>query len=180
VIEAYQKAAAAKGRSGDATKLDCRPAFDDLLFCLTKLEGDRWRYSTVADLQAWGLSSAQAHTQAAAYLRKLPLDSRLKKQTVQGVAGAYFSGRADDGRDVAPLLTPDALQTFLGGSVVVALPAQGAVIAWVAGRPELDKVMAVGVRKIYDQASHPITPRIYRWGKEGWEVWGEAVKPEAP
>jgi hypothetical protein len=178
VVAAYTAAVAARGRKGLAAQLDCRPAFDGLLLCLTLVEDGGWRYATAADLEVWGLDSEQAHRQAAERLRRLPLTGHLAAQAIEGVDGQYHAARLDDGQDAFPLLVPEALAQFLGGSPVVAVPAQGAFIAWVPGKPQLDKVVAVGIRRMHDGAKHPVSPRIYRWSEDGWEVWGEAKKPE--
>ena len=178
VVAAYADAVRARGRKGAATALDCRPAFDGLVFCLTLVEPKGWRYATAADLGAWGLSSEAAHRAAAERLRVLPIAQRLQTETVEGVPGEYRAARLDDGQDAAPLLQPEALAKLLGGPPVVAVPAQGAVVAWMPGNPLLDKVVAVGIRRMHDAAKHPVSPRIYRWGKEGWAVWGEAKKPK--
>lgn len=177
VVAAYASAAAKRDRKGAAATVDCRPAFDGLLFCLTLVTPEGWRYITAADLQAWRLSSEAAHMQAAQRLRALPIGPRLKSQTVEGIPGSYHAARLDDGQDAAPLLVPDALAAHLGGPPVVSVPAQGALIAWVPGNPVLDQVVAVGIRRMHDEASHAVSPRIYRWSKEGWTVWGEAKKP---
>jgi len=177
VVAQFRAAAKDAGQSGPDADLDCRPAFDDLLFCLTKRHGDEWRYATQADLAVWKLTSEQAHIEAVGSLHVVDLGARLQVQTVSGMPGQYRFSNADDGRDVAPLLKPDALAALMGGAPVVAVPAQGAVVVWKPGDAALDKVLAVGVRKIFDQASHPISPRIYRWNDGEWTVWGEAVKP---
>lgn len=177
VVAAYAEAATKRGRVGAAARPDCRPAFDGLLFCLTLVTPDGWRYATVSDVKAWKMTSEQAHRQAAERLRAMSVKDRLKAQTVQGVPGAYFAARLDDGQDAAPLLVPERLAAHLGGPPVVAIPAQGALVAWVPDNPELDTVVAVGVRRMYEASDHAISPRIYRWGKDGWMVWGEAKKP---
>ena len=179
VVAAYSKAATQRGRSGAAAKLDCRPAFDGLLFCLTLVTPQGWRYATQGDVQTWGMTSEQAHRQAAQRLRTLGVAQRLSAQTVDGVPGSYHAARLDDGQDAAPLLVPERLAAHIGGPPVVAVPAQGALIAWVPDNPALDTVVAVGVRRMYEDSDHAISPRIYRWGKDGWMVWGEAKKPQA-
>jgi hypothetical protein len=178
IVAAYAAKAKAEGRTGPATRVDCRPAFDGLLFCLTSVQQGRWTYANQANLDEWGLSSAEAHSRAAQDLRRLPLADRLSPQSVEGVPGSYRAGQLDDGREASVLLAPEDLARLLGGPPVVAVPAQGAVIAWVPGNPLLDKVVAVGVRKMFDASKHPVSSRIYRWTPDGWQVWGEAKKPE--
>jgi len=174
---AYKKAAEAKGSRGPAAQLDCRPAFDEVLFCLTELQADGWRYATAADLQAWGKTSEELHRVAVERMRALPLKSRLSSQRVQGVQGQMWLSNINDGQDAALLLSPAAIQEVLGGEAVVAVPTQGVAVMWKPGEPMMDKVAAVGARKLFEDAGHPISPKIFIWGEEGWEVWAEVVKP---
>lgn len=174
---AYSATAEGLGRAGAASQPDCRPAFDGLLFCLTIVTPDGWNYATLGDLKRLGLGSEQAHSQAAERLRSLSVADRFGAQAVEGLPGRYHAAALNDGQDAAPLLVPETLAVVLGGPLVVAIPAQGAVVAWVPGNPVMDKVLAVGVRRMYDEAKHGISPKLYRWSKDGWIVWGEAVKP---
>ena len=48
---------------------------------------------------------------------------------------------------------------------------------WIPGDEELDKVMAVGVRRMFDEAKYPVSDKVYRWHNGEWVVWGEVVSP---
>ena len=124
------------------------------------------------------LSDVEAQATRLAELAMTP--ARLAERTVADMEGRYFVAEVGDGQDAAPFLAPLALERLLGAHPVLACPADGAVLAWVPGSADLDKVVAVGVRKAHDSASHPVSPRVYTWDGAGWVVWGEAVSTPAP
>jgi hypothetical protein len=59
---------------------------------------------------------------------------------------------------------------------VLAIPARDAVLAWSLGDAELDKIMAVGVRKLFEASAFPVSRKILAWDGHRWVVRGE-VKP---
>ena len=93
---------------------------------------------------------------------------------VEGFKQVYWLANEGDGRDHVPMLFPAALAAKVGKGVVVAVPARGVLVAWVPGDLVFDKVVAVGVRKMYDTLESPVSPLIYQWDGERWAVWGEA------
>ncbi len=176
VAEQYRAQARAAGRSAAASELVCQPAFDSIHFCLTlHPEGAvRWRYGTKADLTDWA-DAMTALGVAEATGRNVDILSRMQTKKVEGTSHEYWASSEDDGLDAAPLLQPGRLMKLVGGPPVVAVPAQGVVIAWLPGHPERDQILAVGVRRMHDAAEHPISPRIYRWDGKRWVVWGEVT-----
>jgi len=47
-------------------------------------------------------------------------------------------------------------------------------VDWGAGTPELDHVMAVGVREMYDQLDEAVSPMVHTWDGARWHAFGEA------
>ena len=74
------------------------------------------------------------------------------------------------------LLHPEWLG-LVGEEVLVAVPARGALVVWTPGDSEVDKVVAVGARQMFEQLDHPVSPLVLRYDAEGWSVWGQA-KPQ--
>jgi hypothetical protein len=176
VMTQYRAAAGAAGRTADAAELLCRPAFDTIQYCLTLRTADavRWRYATRADLGLWS-SEALAHQAADGASQALNLPDRFQLKKVAGTQYGYWSGDLDDGLDAAVFLQPGVLAKTVGGDAVVAAPAQGVVVFWQPGHPEQDQILAVGVKRMYEEAAHPVSPRVYRWDGKRWVVWGEAM-----
>lgn len=168
VEAAYAEWAATQGREEAARKLVCRPFMPRAELCFTRVEGDRRLYFTEADgravdaLELAGRGSANDSVK-----RLLPV-------TVEGFKQPYFLANEGDGRDHVPLLFPSAIAARVGTGAVVAVPARGVLVAWVPGDLLFDKVVAVGVRKMYETLEGPISPLIYQWDGQKWSPWGEA------
>ena len=176
----YAEHAAAQGRTGAAAEAVCRPFAEGIGLCFTLHDGAVRRYVTRADLAAWGMDLAAVAAVAVAAAAAAIGDARPVAQSIEGVAGTWWLGAEGDGLDAALLLYPDRLAARCGAAPVGASPEAGVLMAWVPGSAELDKVMAVGVRRMHDAADHPVSPRIYRWNGEKWVVWGQAVATDEP
>lgn len=168
-IEADFRAwANASGRTGSDAELVCRPFAERVSLCFMRAEGDARVYVTRVDgrtaeqLEADGRGAATDAVKA------------LEPVKVDGFPQPYWVRAAGDGRDHTPFLHPDALRTKLGGEPVVAAPARGVLVAWVPGDLVFDKIVAVGVRRMYETLPDPVSPLIYRWDGEKWVTWGEA------
>jgi hypothetical protein len=100
----------------------------------------------------------------------------LERVPVEGMPHAYWQLRDGDGWAVLGALQPGEVARLMGASETIhmALPAQGVLVAWAAGTPELDHVMAVGVREMYEQIGDAVSPMIHTWDGENWSVFGEA------
>jgi len=53
------------------------------------------------------------------------------------------------------------------------------VLVWEGGQAEVDKILAVGVRKIYETRPGAVTPIIFRWTGSEWVAFGEAKQNAA-
>ena len=74
------------------------------------------------------------------------------------------------------------LVELVGGTVLAAIPDSGSCLFWSKETEELEAgfnlVVAVGVVKLYEQSSHPVSKYIYQWSGSSWELWGEAIPSE--
>ncbi len=131
----------------------------------------------VTEPAEWGLDleglSAAVSERASSALTDRPV-----RQEIADMPGAaYWVSQVGDGYDAAGLLHPERLSEIAGTTPVVGVPSVGTFLMWIPGDPELDKVMAVGVRRIFESAEYPVSDKVYRWHNGAWRVWGEAVAP---
>jgi len=168
VVAQYRQHAQAKGLSGKAAELLCKAGSEQLQVCATVLSEKGWRYATHAD--------AEVHSPTAS------LDgsrSGFTEKSIDGV-GRYWVRDKNDGREGLVFVDPSSLKVLAPVDLVVAWPQPGVVIAWVPGNPNLDQIVAVGVAKMFEASTHPISSKLYRYDGKEWVVWGEAKKPVAP
>jgi hypothetical protein len=157
---------------GAAAELACLPFLSTAQLCFTHVVGDRRVYYTAADTQApMTLLKEAAGDEASAI-------SLLAPAYVDGFSPRYFSVSGEP-RAHAALLFPEALEQRLGGKCVVGIPARGVLLAWVPGDLDFDKVMAVGVKKLYDSLPNAVTSVLYTFDGTSWVVWGEALEEPA-
>ncbi len=158
---------------GPAAQLACSPFADGLNLCFTRKDGDNRVYYTGADGKTADQLRADAKgTEDAAVAGFAPV-------YVDNYTFPYYLDAGDVRADAA-LLYPDALERKVGGKCVVAVPAQGVVIAWVAGDLDFDKIVAVGVKRMYETMANPISSVLYTWDGKRWVVWGQAKDYVAP
>jgi hypothetical protein len=179
VAVAFAELAGSQGRSGPAAEIRCRPLAEGLLLCFRYLEDGRLRYVTRADAVAWHADDGALLDAATARATTLD-DARYERTAIADTeGGVYWVSKKGDGLDGAAFLDPRRLDRVAGGPVVVAVPTSTTLLFWRPGNDEVDRIMAVGVRRMADAADHPISDRIYRWDGTAWRVWGRAV-PEDP
>ncbi len=170
----FQAAMNATGVTGDAADQVCDLLAEQLSLCYVKGTTGDLDYGTSAALSAWALDQAALKAAAQKSAARGFSATRPTESGIEGMAGKWWLSAEADGLDAAGLLFPDRLTEIAGAVPVVAVPAQGALLFWVPGDPELDKVMAVAARRIYDSADQRVSPLIYRWNADHWEAWGEA------
>ena len=154
------------GVTGEAADQVCDLLAEQLSLCYVKGTTGNLDYVTAADLSDWALDraalkaaaqkSAAAPAVAVAPKRRGFSATRPTESGIEGMAGKWWLSAEADGLDAAGLLFPDRLTEIAGAVPVVAVPAQGALLFWVPGDPELDKVMAVAARRIYDSADQRV------------------------
>lgn len=169
VPDAYFGWAESQGRPAAARDLVCRPFAEGTVLCFSRIEADRRVLYTRADGQTLGALESAARGSAKEAV------SRLDPVKIDGFSTPYWVAAVGDGRDHAAVLHPEALRSKLGDTFVVATPARGVLVAWTPGDVVFDKIVAVGIRKMYETLPDPVTPLIYRWSSEkGWATWGAA------
>lgn len=168
VHQLYGEYARGQGLEGPDARLSCKLLADPLTLCLKVEEEGKRRYVSQGDLQRWELTDVRARELAAGAVE----DNPWQQVPIDG-GGHYHQVKADPNRASAALLHPEWLST-LGPNPVVAVPARGVVVGWSAGDPELDKIMAVAVRRMYDELPEPLSPVALSWTDKGWRTWGQA------
>lgn len=172
---AHQRAA---GRTGLALEPLCREEAPGLQVCVTVLEGDAVRPVSLRDVERWG-TSAEAVRRQAVSEAKAGFAAQVVRSELEGLGPWWMRSQAD-GWDGAALLLPDALEAMVGGPVVLAVPAQGSALFWAHGNPDLDRAVAVGVRRAAEAAQRPVSDTVYRWTGKEWVVWARAEKAPPP
>jgi hypothetical protein len=168
---AYALAAMEKGLSGSAVVQACQILDEGVPLCFRVEREGRRDWFSLGEAEEWGLS-----------LEGLATAVRLESEANPFVevrvedGGHWWQVEAVDGREALVFLHPIWLER-VGPNAVVAAPASGLVLAWESGDEGNDKIMAVGVRRIFEEANSPVSPKIFRHTKQGWKVWGEAVLP---
>jgi hypothetical protein len=170
----YREFAASKGRSGDRAELVCRPFAEGVDLCFTHLNGGTRLYYTKADGKDAAALEASGRGDATAAL------AGLEATAVEGFTRKYWLRALGDGRDHVPALFPEALQEKVGKDVVIAVPARGVFVAWEPGDADFDKVVAVGVRRMFETLPDPVSPLIYAWNGTSWSTWGQAKAVREP
>ncbi len=173
VVEQYAAWAKTKKLKGPAAQLVCLPYAEPLQLCFTRVSAGIRSYYTAADgTTADDLLKLGMGEQDAAIA---PLEANY----VDGFTPRYFlvTGQA---RAHTALLFPDALEQKVGGKCVVGAPAEGVLVAWVPGDLDFDKVMAVGVKRMYDTLPNPVSPVLFTYDGKNWVQWGEATEVQAP
>ena len=165
--------------NGAARQIHCDAVWTDhVRLCFRKWEGQTRRWLELDDLEREGLTTAALRERIVR--RGEPVLGSLEQVGVDGMAHQYWQIRDGDGWGVWGALKPAALARAMGskGGIHVAIPSQGVLLAWPVGSPELDHVMAVGVREMYDQQADPVSAVVHTWDGSAWTILGEAKPAE--
>lgn len=176
----FRNLATEVGVTGDAAEQICTLLSEQLSLCYVKGTTGELDYVTAADLGAWSLDQSALEGLARRSAEAGFTEGRPAPNGVDGLKGTWWLSAEADGLDAAGLLFPERLAQIAGATPVVAVPAQGALMFWVPGDADFDKVMAVAARRIYDSSPQPVSPLIYTWSEDHWKVWGEAKPVDAP
>ncbi len=162
-------------RGLEAQTLVCGPLWptvSELCFHVSDDGERRWVHGE--DLARWSVDldtlraevsrRARAHVAEADWVR------------IEGMEARYLRVSGGDGWAAAGVLHPEALRQRLGGGPVrAAMPAQGVMVAYRGRSPELDRVMAVGIRELFETLPGSVSPRVFEWAGSGWRPFGLAV-----
>ncbi len=172
VRDLWREDAQEQRRSAAAGELACEAVAEDLLICLRVETGGVRRLVTHQDLEDWGLELA-AEIQR---VRLEDLENPLVRREVSGGTGVWWIAEGLEGREAAVFFHPEWFAR-VGAQPMVAIPARETILAWNRDGGELDQIMAVGARRFYDSADHPVTPLVFAWQAGRWQAWGEARPP---
>lgn len=131
----------------------------------------RWVHQP--DLEAWRVTVAELRSVVAR--RAVAEVGRAESVPVVGTPHRYLRATDEQGWAAAAVLAPQAVVERLGGAFRLAVPAQGLVVAYRLDGADLDRIMAVGVRELYESQPRSITPSLFTWESGGWRGFGEAV-----
>ena len=165
----FARAALERQETGESLAQACTYLGEGVPLCFrVEVDGKR-NWISVAELKSWGLSLEDVGKAVKIQEERNPL---VEMRPPDG--GHWWQVEARDGRESMIFLNPEWL-SVVGESAVVAAPIRGVVLAWESGDPENDKIMAVGVRALFDQGEAPVSPKLFRYTNKGWVVWGEIV-----
>lgn len=167
-----------RARGADA-QLACDELWKDAsLLCFRVWENGRRRWVTHADLRAWGVTLQQLRETVSL---RAPSHLDLEQRPIADMEAHWWVLRSGDGWDAAGVLAPARVAEVLGGGGLrAATPAEGVFVVWRAGDREVDHVMTVAVRELFDRAQPGgISPLVHTWDGRSWSPFARAV-PEAP
>jgi hypothetical protein len=169
-----QYAAFLKSKGESASPLACRTLWEGYsLLCFRVWERKVRRWVTVDDLEAWSVTVGDLETAVAVRAREM-VSTGVEAVAVDGMTSTYLRLTDGDGWAASGGLVPEGLTKRLGIPFLAAIPAEGVFVAWAHGDPELDHVMAVGVRELYDEQPGGVSPFVHAWDGQKWLPFGEA------
>lgn len=157
-------------------ELACDPLWaGQALVCFKVADQGKRRWVTTPDLITWGVNVIELREEVASRALQAPPPRR---EQVPDTRLSYFI--ADEGPwTLALALNPQHLPTLVGSPVaMVAVPADGVLLAWTPGSAELDKIMAVAVREAWETGQGPVSAVVHSWDGKRWRPFGEAVPTE--
>jgi hypothetical protein len=174
VVVLYREAAEAAGYEGAALLPACREWSSHFFMCFMVEEEGMRRMVHLGDLGEWGMSLEEAEATASVRaLGSFVMESG-REVHPEGMSASYWVFDRGDGLASSALLLPRELEKHLGGTPNIAVPGRDLVIAWVPGDPDFDRMIAIGVRRLYEESDQPVSPVVMRWNGKGWARWGEA------
>ena len=138
------------------------------------------RIAKRADLEGWQVDLPKLH--AAMAEAAAPHVAKGVMVPIVGMEPASWLRLTDpNGWAAAGVLRPDLLAEKLGGVPIrVAVPASGMLVAWRSADPNVDRVMAIGVRELHEQQGGRVSDHVWSWDGKTWTPFGRAVKTEGP
>lgn len=146
----------------------------ETLVCFRVQEGNKRRFVTEADLAQWAVDVVALRAAVTQRAREKLVDQP-KSATIEGTQKTYWTSAEGDGWSAAGVLAPELVAMRLGGPFMVAVPTDRVLLAWRPGDPDLDKIMAVGVKEMFEAADWPVTAVVHRWDGARFTAYVEAV-----
>jgi hypothetical protein len=97
-----------------------------------------------------------------------PLQSQLKK-----IPDRSFGTLTDDPYQSSRLIFHDdwaPVAAEFGGHLIVAVPASDVVVYGKEQDEVADRAMATVAKKMFEQAHHPVSTKVFRWTPAGWAI----------
>jgi uncharacterized protein YtpQ (UPF0354 family) len=147
-----------------------RPFVGPLVTAYVVEEGDLARTLERRDLAASGMDERQLHERALQNLAKHVETVGIRLRPYGSIMAVLFDGDLE-----ATLMLYEPLWNHLcdefADELVVAVPARDVLVASPADSPEgLAELRAV-VARVWPRDDHPLTPEMFRLGREPWGVW---------
>ncbi len=171
LVDRFRDQGVVQGLSGEHLRIACQDVDEDLVLCLRNEDTELKWWVSYGELEQLGLSFEQAVTS----IEVLAAEVQLEPRTVQEGSGRYWVANHSGGAAEALLFSPE-LFAVVGQSPAVAVPERGVLIAWNRGNRELDRIMAVGVRHLYEASDHPVSSKVMALVDSQWRVWLQAVE----
>lgn len=147
-------------------ELQCRPLWaNEVRLCRRELTEGRLRRLHVGDSTA-GLVST---TDASAWIQ-----AETEVVSIPGMDTSYRLLRDSQGRAAWAAEYPEVLAKDLGVPFLAAMPDSQRLLAWSAGEPLVDRVMAVGVHEMFAASSTPVSDVVFAWDGERWFAFASA------
>ena len=173
IVESYQKHT---GSQDPGDRLACSSFSEGLELCFRYADGGKLPYVQQMHLEKWGARTSDLEDLVRLQTVGQVAGGRYAPLSVDGVKDSeYWHSNRKDGLDALALLHPKEAEAFVGGPVLVAVPEAGMCILWRRGNGDLNMVLSVGVKEMYEKSPHPVSPLVYTWEDEQWVVWGEAM-----
>ncbi|MEQ1566599.1 MAG: hypothetical protein ABMA64_13235 [Myxococcota bacterium] len=156
----------------------CEPVWPEIVdLCYRVWDQGKRRWVVTGDLGAWAADAPALRERVASAAGEWV--ARAELVPIAGTPHQYLRLVDGDGWTAAGLLRPElAAERLGGGPIRMAYPAETVWIAWRAGDDELDRIMAIGVRELYDATAGSVSPRIVTWDPSApapWKPFGQAV-----
>lgn len=152
-----------------ADPLVCEPLWPNAALLCFK-DGPRW--VTAGDVARWQTTPAALRAQVVA---DAPGHVALIAKAVEG--RTYWTAEGPWAA-AGVLAAPVVAEKLKVEAFYAASPSDGVVLFWIPGDADLDRMLAVGARKMYDALDGSVTPLVHRWSAAGWVSFAEA-KPTA-
>ncbi len=136
--------------------------------------GDKIRYVTYQDLRDWGTSHTTVHVTAIQNLDRLTRGKKVTKLDSPEGGRPMFIWHLEDGYDAARILLPNWLEDFASavpGHLLLGVPHRNWLVAIGDADPQLVDVVKRRVQMEHHSADFPVSPHLYRWTGQGFEVY---------
>jgi hypothetical protein len=156
--------------------LACDPLWEDVVVCFEVAADGHSHWVTAADLRTWGVDVKAVRAEVTTRAKKA-LDKGPERFAVEGMPNAKVWTFTEGDWTAASVLLPELVGEKIGAKTyAVATPVIGVVFVWIPGDPDVDKVIGVGAKEMFDTLDNGVTATLHLWDGKRWSAWAEAVK----